>query len=78
MFFCMVFAKDKKKINLMCRHRYSLTKTKIVKIKTYFSIRQITTEYYQCRKCHKTTYLKKEMMLDKFEIPHLTIMENLN
>lgn len=62
----------------MCRHRYILTKTKIVKIGTHFSKRTITTEYYECKKCGKTTFVKKDMVLDKFEVPPLTILDCMN
>ena len=62
----------------MCKHRYFLTKTKIVSIGTHFCKRQLTTEYYECRKCGKITFIKKEMMMDKFEIPPLTILEYMN
>jgi len=62
----------------MCKHRYILTKTRIVKIGTHFSKREVTTEYYECKHCSKTTFVKKEMMFDKFEIPPLTILDNMN
>ncbi len=62
----------------MCKHRYILTKTRIVKIGTHFSKSQVTTEYYECNHCSKTTFVKKEMMFDKFEIPPLTILDNMN
>jgi len=62
----------------MCQHRYILKKTKIVKIGTYFSKRQITTEFYECKFCSKITYVKKEMIIDKFEIPPLTILDCMN
>ena len=67
-----------KKSVIMCKHRYILIKTRIVKIGTHFSKRQITTEYYQCKECHKKKFVKKEMMLDKMEIPPLTILDNMN
>lgn len=62
----------------MCKHRYVLVKTRIVRIGTHFSKRQVTTQYYQCKNCQKKTFVKKEMMLDKFEVPPLTILDNMN
>jgi len=74
----MMFAIIGEKLILMCRHRYFLKKTKIVKIGTYFSQRKLTTEYYECKYCGKTTFVKKELMVDKFEIPPLTILDCMN
>ena len=62
----------------MCKHRYVLVKIRTVKISTHFSKRQITTEYYQCQDCRKKKLVKKERILDKMEIPPLTILDNMN
>ncbi len=74
----MVFVLDRKKLNLMCRHRYLLQKIKIVKIGTHFSKREITTEFYECKLCGTTTYVKRDLMYDKFEVPPLTILDCMN
>jgi hypothetical protein len=62
----------------MCKHRYTLIRTKIVKISTFFCTRQITTEFYKCMGCKNETYVKKELLLDKYQPPPLTILEHMN
>ena len=75
--FCTVFAFNYQK-NSMCEHKYQLEKTRVVRYKTFFSKRQVTTEFYVCKYCGKTTFVKKELMMDKFEVPPLNILEHLN
>lgn len=74
----MKFALGELKECPMCKHRYILIKTKVVKIGTHFSTREVTTEFYECLHCGLTTSIKKENMIEKFDIPLLTILDNLN
>ena len=74
----MFALRDRKTTNPMCKHQYVLVKTKIVRLGTHFSKKQVATEHYQCRSCGKKTYIKKEIMMDMFELPPLTILQHLN
>lgn len=74
----MKFALRLEKNRLMCKHQYALIKTKMVRIGTHFSKREVITEYYECMHCGLTSIIKKENLLEKFDIPMLTILDNLN